>query len=363
MIPAVWRNPDGKALDRAAVGQAITFSITPQGALEDIVPGVDPPNTGDQTILPETLTISKSKAYPIKWSGEEQKALGNGDKPQINEILRDQFTQAFRTIANAVEADLASLFTEASRAHGTPGTLPFGTSGDLSDFAQSLKILNKNGAGTNDLHMVLSNESAANVRGNQATLFQVNTSGNDDMLRRGELGRVQKFAVGESNQILPHEAGDGAGYTTDATGYAIGAKEIALITGTGEIKAGDTVTFAGDSNKYIVSDGISAPGTITIGGPGLLQAIPAAATAVTVLSDSQGQNMFFSRNAIVLATRAPAVPEGGDSAADSMMVTDPFTGLSFEVSMYKQYKQTRYEVALAWGYKMVKPEHAGVLLS
>jgi hypothetical protein len=73
-------------------------------------------------------------------------------------------------------------------------------------------------------------------------------------------------------------------------------------------------------------------------------------------------NMAFSKSAIVLATRAPAIPEEGDQADDSIMITDPRSGMSFEVRLYKQYRQIRYEVSAAWGFQNFKPEHTALLL-
>lgn len=367
LIPAVNKNPDGKNLDRAAVGQSIQWPITTQGALEDIAAGRYPADSGNHEVKYGSMTLSKAKAYPILWTGEQQKSLSNGDKPTINGIMKDEFEQAFRTLTNAIEADLASLFTKASRSTGTAGTLPFGTAGDLSDFAQSLKVLNENGSPSSDLHMVLGNSSAANLRSKQSVLFKVNESGTDNMLRNGALGRVQSFAVGESNQISGHTAGDAAGATTDATGYAIGSTVITLASaGTGAIKAGDTITFAGDSNQYVVQSGdadVSNGGTITIGDPGLRQAIAAGATAITVVADSTEQNLYFDRNAITLQTRMPAVPEGGDGAHDRTTVVDSFSGLAFDISVYKQYKQTKIEVGLVWGFEATNGKHMGVLLS
>jgi len=91
-----------------------------------------------------------------------------------------------------------------------------------------------------------------------------------------------------------------------------------------------------------------------------LKAITADTLAIAVRA-SGSRNLAFDRSAIVLATRMPALPEGGDMAADRTTITDPRTGLSFEVSMYKQYRQVRYEIAIAWGVKVVKEEHVAIL--
>jgi hypothetical protein len=114
-------------------------------------------------------------------------------------------------------------------------------------------------------------------------------------------------------------------------------------------------------NKYIVKTGVAAPGTITLAAPGLKQAIPAAATAMTLIATSV-RNVAFAQSAIVLATRAPALPQNGDSAVDRMMITDPRSGINFEVAMYAQYRQMQYEISAAWGAKCIKRAHAAVLL-
>jgi hypothetical protein len=55
-------------------------------------------------------------------------------------------------------------------------------------------------------------------------------------------------------------------------------------------------------------------------------------------------------------------PIEGDGAADRMYMTDPNTGLTFEISLWKQYRQIHIEVALAWGVKAVQSEHIALLI-
>lgn len=357
-IPAVSSD---MTYNRAAKGQTVTSPVAPAATASDITPGVTPPNDGDQVIGKVDMTITKARRVPVRWNGEEKLALDNNGA-SYNTILRDQFAQAMRTLANEVEADVAGLAIGASRAVGTAGTTPFAT--NLKDSALALKALQDNGAPKGDLQLVIDTTAGANMR-TLTQLTKANEANDDSLLRRGVLLDVHGFAIRESAQVVTPASGTGASATTNAAGYAIGATSITLASaGTGTIVAGDVITFAGDTNQYVVAGGdtdVSNGGTITLAKPGLRKAIPAAATAITVAPTST-RNLAFARSAIALATRIPALPEGGDSADDRMIVTDPVSGLSFEIAIYRQYRQVQYEVSLAWGCAMVKPEHSIILL-
>lgn len=355
-IPAVSRN---SGVERAALNQQVLVPVTTAAESADNTPGVTAPNTGDTTVDNVAVSITKSKHVPVRWNGEETKGLQNAGT--FSTIQADRFYQAMRTLVNEVENDLwQEAYKHASRGYGTAGTTPFGTAADMTDFAGVLRILEENGAPTNDLQLALGHAAIGNLRGKQSGLFKVNEAGSSDMLRNGMTDRIMGMALRHSHQIGIHTKGTGASYVTSGS-TAVGVSNIALVTGTGTVLAGDVAGFAADTaNKYIVNNGVAAPGTISIGQPGARVVIPTA-NALTI-GNSYTPNVAFARSAIVLATRAPAMPEGGDSADDAMMITDPRTGLSFEVAVYRQFLQTVYHVRLAWGYKAIKPEHIGVLI-
>jgi len=350
LIAAVQMNADA---EQAAVGQSIKYPVAPASAAADITPATTAPDTGDQTIAPETMTISKARAVPVRWTGEEVVSVGSLHAG----ILTDQFSQAMRTLANEVETDLAALYVAASRAYGTAGSVPFGTAGDYTDASYVRKILVDNGAPTSDLQLVVNTMAGANFRGKQA---QAAMAGTDSMQRRGVLLDMHDFSIRESAQIKSHTKGDGTSYVTNGE-TAVGVEDIALVTGSGTVLAGDVVTFAADTdNKYLVTTGVAAPGTISLADPGALVTI-ATANALTV-GGSYTANMAFSKSAIHLITRTPAMPEGGDMADDVINITDPISGLTFQVALYREYRRVKYEIGLAWGVKAVKPAHMALLL-
>lgn len=358
LIPAVTLDP---TTSRAALNQTVYSHVAPAASATDITPGVASPDSGDQTIGNVDLTITKSRMVPIRWNGEQSLSLNNGGHGVLS-IRQNQFAQAIRTLVNEVETDLAALHSTFSRAYGTAGTTPFATAGDYTDASETMRILDDNGAPVSDRHLIINTAAGAKIRGKQA---DVDKQGSDSILRQGVFLDVTGAAIRQSAAIKTSTAGTAASATTDNAGYAVGATTITLASaGTGTIVAGDVITFAGDTNKYVVVSGdaaVDGGGTITIAAPGLRVAMSAATKAITVVA-AAARNMAFSRNALILATRLPALPAEGDLAVDRTTIVDPRSGLAFELAMYMQYRQVQYQLALAWGVKNVKPEHTALLL-
>lgn len=352
-IPAVSRD---SGIERAAVGQAVTVPVTTEAQAQDTVAGVNAPNTGDTAVDSVTATITKSRHVPVRWNGEETKGLTNAGT--FSTIQADRFYQAMRTLVNEIEADIhAEAYKNASRAYGTAGATPFGTATDLSDFAGVLRVLEENGAPRSDLQLVLGHSAIGNLRGKQSGLFKVNEAGSADMLRNGMTDRIMNMAIRHSHATGLHVNGAGSGYVVDGA-HTTKATTIKVKTGTGTVLAGDIIAFAGDANKY-VSGGLTGT-DLKLNKSGLL--LPAADGVAVTRGGAYTANVAFARSAIALATRAPALPEGGDAADDVIQVVDPLTGLAFEIAVYRQFMQVVYHVRLAWGVKAIKQEHIALLM-
>ena len=354
LIPAVGRNASA---ERAAVNESILIPVTPTTTLYDVSPGSTPGDNGDQTIGNVEMKITKSKMAPVRWNGEEQ--LGFGNNGTYNVVLAQQFAQAMRALVNSVESDLAGLYVGASRAYGTAGTTPFAS--NLGDAAQVRKILVDNGAPLNDLQLVVDTAAGANLR-TLGNLTKANENASDATLRRGVLLDVMGLQIRESAGIKSHTAGSSTGTVTvnNASNYAKGATSIAWDTATAAaLKAGDVLTFGTDANKYVLSaDNTATP--LVLNAPGLVKGVNDNTTVA--IGNGYAANLAFDRQAIQLICRAPAMPEGGDSADGVEYVTDPVSGITFQVALYREYRRVKFEVGLAWGVKLIKPEHCAILL-
>jgi hypothetical protein len=87
----------------------------------------------------------------------------------------------------------------------------------------------------------------------------------------------------------------------------------------------------------------------------------AATKAITVFGTS-ARNTAFNRQAVVLSTRLPALPEEGDMALMRETIVDPRTGIALEVAAYPGFRCVVYHVSLCWGVLVVKPEHAAIII-
>lgn len=212
--------------------------------------------------------------------------------------------------------------------------------------------------------LVINTAAALNLK-SLSNFTIVSAAGGDAGLRQGVLLPINGLDIRQSAQVQSHTKGTATGYDVNLTaGYDVGDTDIVVNgSNSGTILTGDVVTWAGDANKYLVYSATAsgaATGNITLNKPGLMATL--ADTVEGTTGESYTANMCFHKSAIQLVTRVPAVPSVGDSAFDSTIITDPVTGLSFEVRGYLQYRRVKYEVGLAWGCAMVKPEWAAVLL-
>ncbi len=196
----------------------------------------------------------------------------------------------------------------------------------------------------------------ANFLGKQS---QVNQQGSDAMLRQGVILDVAGMPMRESGQLGSHTAGTVSG-TLASLVRAAGTTVLTTTADySGTIVAGDVLTFAGDTNKYVVVS-VSAA-AITINEPGLVAGTTTGTKAITMVA-THADNLAFNRGAIELAIRAPADPLGGDGADDVMMVQDPHSGLAFGISVYKGRKKAMIAVDALYGVKCWKPEHVALLM-
>lgn len=347
---------NGNSSERVALNDVVRAHFTRTATAVNNSPSMTIPEGTDQTVDNKTLSITKSRGVQIPWTGEEMRSVNNG--AGFETIYGDQIRQAMRTLANEIEVDLATAaYLGASRAVGTAGTTPFASNFDT--VAEARQILVDNGAPMNDVTMVLNTAAGTRLR-NLASLQRANEAGGTDLLRNGVLLDLQGIMLKESAGIGLPAVGTGSGYlVNNAGGYAIGATAITVDTGTGTIVAGDIVTFAGDTNRYVVASALAA-NVVTLAAPGLRKA--AADNAAITVTAASTRNVVFHRNALELAIRPPAMPQGGDAAVDAITVQDPYSGLVFEVRAYKGFQKAMFNVSAAWGWKLWKPEFAAVLL-
>ena len=355
-VPSVLINAGS---ERAAQGDTVRSHFTRAATVNtSYSPAMTIPEGDDQTVDNKTMTIDKAANVQIPWTGEDIRHVNNGSGYET--IYGDQIAQAMRGIVNQIEADVATeAYTNASRAVGSAGTTPFGSNHDV--IAEARQVLVDNGMPEDGQATLVLNSAAGTLMRNLAQLQKANEAGGDQLLRRGTLLDLQGLMIKESRQVQSHTKGTATGLDA-AGGEPVGETSIALDGGDGgTLLSGDVVTFAGDSNNYVVNTGFTAAsGTAVIGGPGLQEAL--ADTTEMTIGDSYAANVAFHRNAIELAARAPDQPFGGDAAVDRMTVQDPISGLIFEVAVYKGYGKMMIDVTTLYGVKAWKPDFIATLM-
>lgn len=351
-VPAVIINSD--AGQKAAKGDTIRSHVTREATLNtSYAPSMTIPEGTDQTVDNKTMIVDSYASVQIPYTGEDIKHLNNGSG--FETVYGQQIQQAMRKIVNKIELDLLlALKNGAGNAVGTSGTTPFGSNFDLIADARKL-LVDRGMPWDGAVSLVMDTAAGANLR-KLSSLYKVNESGGNALLRQGVLLDLYGCMLRESGQVAYHTEGTNASYLTDLlAGYAVGDKTIHVDTGTGTLLAGDIVTFAADTERYVIGTGFAGDGDgDIILNSGLIEAIADGEAVAT--QNSYRANIMLHRGAAELAMRPVAVPFGGDAAVDRMTVQDPFSGLVFELALYKGYQKAMIEVGCLYGNKVWKPD-------
>jgi len=360
MIPSIMVNT---GIEQVAIGQTVRSFTTPKAELVTTTPSMTIPEGTDQEIGNKTLELTSQKGVPIPWTGEDIKYVNGGTNAShgagFQTIYGDQIAQAMRVIANTIEAELLLKAKQsAGNAIGTSGTNPFASNFDI--IADIRQLHQDRGAPVDDGQstMVMDTLAGAALR-KQAQLQKVNESADGgQFLRRGALLDLQGFMLKESAGVRSHTKGTGASYDVDlGAGYDADDTTIHVDTGTGTLVQGDVVNFSAgnDGKKVVVGTGFAGDGDgDIILNSGLMNSV--ADGADLTIENNYSANIALHRASMELAMRAPAKPMGGDAAVDVMIVRDPFSGLVFEISVYKGFNKAMIYVGAVWGHAAWKSD-------
>jgi hypothetical protein len=125
------------------------------------------------------------------------------------------------------------------------------------------------------------------------------------------------------------------------------------------IKAGDVVTFVGDTNKYIVMTGTgnNAEADIVLNKPGLRATL--ADTVEATVGDSYTANLAFERNAIVAVMRPPLIPPNANIQQRS--ISDG-RGMTYLLVQVAGDGMLTWRLHLCWGFAVVQPEFVATVM-
>lgn len=314
----------------------------------------------DAGITPQKVQIALDRWFEAPFFMSDKDLL---EVSRPGSFVPGQIREAAKAIADQINADLFGCYNEVYGFTGTPATTPFGTANDVSDATNLRKVLNSQRAPLGDRRAVLDVDAAAKAL-TQRSFQDASWRNNDQTIREGQIGRALGFDFFEDQAVPTHTSTAlSAGAATVNGAHAVGVTtvSIAKATNASNLVKGDIITFAGDSQTYVVGANVTlAVGNtnVTISPP--LKVAQAGGAAMS-LKATHVVNLGFHRDAFALAMRPLAAPQGFTGGSIIQSMVDPQTGLTLRIEVSRQHKRTRWAIDALWGKKLVRPELAARL--
>jgi hypothetical protein len=312
-----------------------------------VTPGATPPSTAD--VAPTSVPITLDQWYEAPFYLDDKDVMNS-----MNGVIPMQATEAIKAVANQVNSYIMSQYKGFYGFSGTAGTTPFAS--DTTAASGARKLLNKQLCPPGDRRIVLDMDAEGNAI--VLPLFQqANTAGTDRTQVEGVIGRKIGFDWYADQQVVTHTSTPLTAGACTANGVnAAGSKtvSIAKATNTSPLVKGDIISFAGNSQTYVVTADV----TLAVGNtnvsiyPGL--AVATAGGETVTLKASHVVNLAFHRDAIAFATRP--LLEVSHPAVISSAAVDPVSGLGLRLQITREYQRTRFAFDILYGGAVVRPE-------
>ena len=348
--------------EAAQKGDQISVMVPGELTVNDVVPGKDQVAATESNPNVVNIPLDKWKSVSFYLTDKELMQIDADEH-----FLPFQMTQAISALATEVNK---SFLEEASFAKWTLGhhKKPIFSTDDTYDDTvhkgvqvaiDARKCLNKEGAAKEARYGLLGFEQEADAM-EIAQFADVSHTGDSAVRMEGELGR--KFGIDwiGTDQIPKTRA------TPPAETFVVpalvnkGGMQIRITGVQTPPKIGDIIVKSSNDEIIGVVESIIeiASNDFRLN---LYEPLSKAVGSNTLVKYAQPANvsLVFQRNAFAFATRPlAAATEHVALGSRIISLTDPLSGLSLRLEIYRQHKQTVWEFDVLWGVKMVRPELA-----
>ena len=324
-----------------AKGSTIDVPVPSAISATSVTPGPTPPSSVDSTPTSVPIVMNRWKEAVFHMTDQNIAEAMDGFVPM-------QVTSAIKALANEIDVFILGLGAKFYGYTGTAGTDPF-ADGTVIDATLPRKTLSNQLAPIDDRRFVFNADAEANallIRAFQDMSFSGSAAG----IIEGQVNRKLGFDFFMDQNVPTHTAGTGASILVNDASTAVGQKVIPADGGTGTILVGDIVTFAGDSQTYVVTSALAA-GAFSIE-PGLQVAV--ADNAAITLKASHPLNLAFHRDAIAFATRP--LQNSNHPASLFQSAVDSVSGLVLRLEVTREHRQDKYAFDVLYGAEVIRRE-------
>ena len=314
-----------------------------------------------QDILTKTTQIRLNRYPEVRFAVPDNEYAYTGER-----LISDHIAPAAYALADHLDQALIALYKD------IPWTYDYGTATDHTVVTGMYGVAFGNQAPMMDPNWHLQVDGTLQMGFQNSDMFKSASlagEGNNETLFNGSLGRrynIEIYANQNATTAATHTVGtvisgaDQAGALT--ANLAAGATTLAIgsLGATETLKAGDTFSIAGNTQRYAVTADVTM-----VGGAANVSFTPAAAQAyssgavVTFYVQATGavQQMLYNRNAFALAYAQ--LPTNLEGTAVSV-ATDPVTGMSVRARRWtdNDTKQQLVGLDMLYGCKTLNPNLA-----